>query len=69
MNLRKIKKQFKQDVSFLWSEHDQIAFMKRSSKLYIHGSSKFPHYKWARISYHENPTLRWYKWAGVIERT
>lgn len=53
MNLRKMKKQFKQNFGFVLSEHDQVYFIKRTSKLYEHNNPKFPHYKWAKIKYHE----------------
>lgn len=56
MNLRKMKKQFKQESGFLFGEHDQIAFIKRTSKLYEHDSPKFPHRKWANIKYREIKT-------------
>lgn len=56
MNLRKMKKQFKQDYGFLLSDHDQAYFIRRTSKLYQHDAPKFPHYKWAKIKYHEIKT-------------
>jgi len=56
MNLRKMKKQFKQDYGFLLSGHDQTHFIRRTSKLYQHDAPKFPHYKWAKIKYHEIET-------------
>lgn len=56
MKLRKIKKQFKQNSGFLFNEHDQIASIRYTSKSYEHDSPKFPHYKWAKIKYHEIET-------------
>lgn len=56
MNLRKIKKQLKQDSIFLFNEHDQIASIRLTSKSYEHDSPKFPHRKWANIKYREIKT-------------
>ena len=66
MNLRKIKKQFKQESGFLFGEHDQIAFIRRTSKLYEHDSPKFPHRKWANIKYREIKTETY--WGDIDEQ-